>query len=184
MEIKNKLEKPYTENQKIDFIVENNHKKGYEIRETDTALEAWGFDENDLLIQTKQEKIQENDLKRDEALNQGIEYKGVLFDSDTDQKINLLAVISRMSDDDTITWFGKDNQPLECTKEDLFNIGDLITDLHTFCWGQNTKIKEAVNKAKTIEDIENIVIDYHKGSAINPAVQTGRIEEAVLPIFN
>lgn len=40
MEIKDRLEKPYTEKQKCDFIVKNNHNLGYEIQETDNALLA------------------------------------------------------------------------------------------------------------------------------------------------
>jgi DNA-directed RNA polymerase specialized sigma subunit len=40
MEIKDKLDKPYTEKQKCDFIVKNNHWLGYEIEETDEALLA------------------------------------------------------------------------------------------------------------------------------------------------
>ena len=40
MEIKDKLDKPYTEKQKCDFIVKNNHWLGYEIQETDEALLA------------------------------------------------------------------------------------------------------------------------------------------------
>ena len=43
MEIKAELLKPYTENERINFIVEHNHKNGYEIRETETAIEAWGY---------------------------------------------------------------------------------------------------------------------------------------------
>lgn len=43
MEIKAKLNKPYTAKQRADFIVANNHNKGYEIKETETALEAWGL---------------------------------------------------------------------------------------------------------------------------------------------
>lgn len=40
MEIKDRLEKPYTEKEKCDFIVKNNHWLGYEIQETDEALLA------------------------------------------------------------------------------------------------------------------------------------------------
>lgn len=40
MEIKDKLNKPYTEKQRLDFIVKNNHKFGYEIQETNEALLA------------------------------------------------------------------------------------------------------------------------------------------------
>lgn len=47
MEIKATLQNPYTENEKIDFIVEQNHNQGYEIRETETSLEAWGYTEEE-----------------------------------------------------------------------------------------------------------------------------------------
>ena len=56
MEIKAELIKPYTETQKVNFIVNNNHKLGYEIRETETALEAWGYTEDEKREQ-EQERI-------------------------------------------------------------------------------------------------------------------------------
>lgn len=40
MEIKNRLNKPYSNKQQADFIVENNHNLGYEIQETEDALLA------------------------------------------------------------------------------------------------------------------------------------------------
>ena len=54
MEIKAELKKPYTDEQRIKFIVENNHKKGYVIEEADNALIAWGETEEE-----KQAKEQE-----------------------------------------------------------------------------------------------------------------------------
>ena len=59
MELKNTLNKPYTEEQKMNFIVDNNHNKGYEIRETETALEAWGSTEEEIQEQEKQNQINE-----------------------------------------------------------------------------------------------------------------------------
>lgn len=53
MEIKAQLDKPYTEEARIDFIVENNHRQGYEIRETETTLEAWGYTEEEKEQQEK-----------------------------------------------------------------------------------------------------------------------------------
>lgn len=47
MEMKATLNKPYTENQRIDFIVLNNHRNGYEIRETHEELQAWGYTEEE-----------------------------------------------------------------------------------------------------------------------------------------
>ena len=160
MEIKAILSKPYTEEQRMDFIVKQNHQNGYEIRETEEALEAWGADDIEKLEQAKLSKIGENDSARDEALNAGVTYKDVLFDSDTDQKVNLLATVSTMGDEETIVWFGKDNQPLVCSKEDLINIGGLITQLHSFCWNKNAELKAEINYAETIEDVEAIEIDY------------------------
>lgn len=40
MEIKAKLNKPYTDKQRMDFIVEYNHNNGFEIQETEETLLA------------------------------------------------------------------------------------------------------------------------------------------------
>lgn len=47
MEIKAQLNKPYSDKQRADFVVINNHNKGYDIKETETALEAWGLTEEE-----------------------------------------------------------------------------------------------------------------------------------------
>ena len=60
MEIKATLNKPYTEEQRINFIVEQNHQQGYEIRESETALEAWGY---------TQEEKEEQEYERIQALS-------------------------------------------------------------------------------------------------------------------
>ena len=56
MEIKSELLKPHSEKQRIDFIIEQNHKKGYEIRETDKALQAWGYTAEEI-AQQEQDRI-------------------------------------------------------------------------------------------------------------------------------
>lgn len=59
MEIKATLNKPCSEKDRLDFIVEKNHQNGYEIRETETALEAWGLTEAEKQEQTKEATKQE-----------------------------------------------------------------------------------------------------------------------------
>lgn len=54
MELKSELLKPYTDEQRMDFIVEQNHQQGYEIRETETALQAWGYTEDEQQQQERQ----------------------------------------------------------------------------------------------------------------------------------
>ena len=118
------------------------------------------YSDAEKLEQAKQQKISENDTVRDATLIQGVTYQNILFDSDTDQKINLLATVSVMPDGATVEWFGMNNDSLVCTKEDLMNIGNLIIALHSFCWNKNAMIKEEINNAQTIEEVENIKIDY------------------------
>lgn len=54
MEIKVVLNKPYTEDEKINFIIQQNHKNGYLIKKTDIALEAWGYTEEEKEQQEKE----------------------------------------------------------------------------------------------------------------------------------
>lgn len=54
MEIKAELKKPYTNEQRIKFIVENNHKLGYVIEETDKALLALGETEEEKQAKEKE----------------------------------------------------------------------------------------------------------------------------------
>lgn len=49
MEIKAELKQPYSNTDRMNFIVKYNHGLSYEIRETDTALEAWGKSDEDYI---------------------------------------------------------------------------------------------------------------------------------------
>lgn len=54
MEIKAELLKPYTEQEKINFIVEQNHRLGYTIEEQEDKLVALGYTEQEKLKQEKE----------------------------------------------------------------------------------------------------------------------------------
>lgn len=69
MEIKATLQKPYEEKDRLDFIVEQNHQHGYEVKETEAALEAWGptaeeiaQSEKEAVIAQKKEELAQIDL--------------------------------------------------------------------------------------------------------------------------
>ena len=53
MEIKATLQKPYTEEERMNFIVEYNHGMGYTIEETETELQALGYTEEEIAMQEK-----------------------------------------------------------------------------------------------------------------------------------
>ena len=170
-----RLDTPYTFEDKQNFLYKHGEMYQRRIVELDTlyALEPYETLENgkivinenynnEILESHKLFKINENNVKRNIRLSGGVTYNDVLFDSDTDQKVNLLATVNMMSDTDTVVWFGMDNQGLLCTKADLMAIGGLITELHSFCWQNNAYIKEQIENAESIEEVENIVIDYDR----------------------
>ena len=139
--------------------------KDLEIKFTDKNIvridgKLYFEDSQEALDQAKAKKIEQNDINRDNKLNGGVEYRGVLFDSDTDQKTNLMYMERKLSDSDIITWYGMGNEPLSCNKEDLNNIGNLIVQLDTYCWTRNAEIKQAIAEAKSLEELEAIGIQY------------------------
>ena len=56
MEIKAELIKPYTEEQRIKFIIEQNHRLGYSIEEQSTKLVALGLTQEELSQQERNRK--------------------------------------------------------------------------------------------------------------------------------
>lgn len=76
MEIKARLYKPYTEAQRMNFIVEQNHQNSYELKETDVALEAWGYTEEEIEKQEK-ERIAKLSLTKREVFLALYKDKGI-----------------------------------------------------------------------------------------------------------
>ena len=76
MEIKATLQKPYTEAQKMDFVVAYNHQLGYTINETEIELQALGYTEEELK-QQEHERIQELSMTRGDLFEALILAQGV-----------------------------------------------------------------------------------------------------------
>ncbi|MBO7696264.1 MAG: hypothetical protein J6T10_26810 [Methanobrevibacter sp.] len=91
MEIKAELIKPYTEDERINFIVEQNHQNGYEIKETETALEAWGY--------TAEEKAQQEAERIAQLhLTRGDVFRGLLMARQV-TRAQIRALIEAMPDE-------------------------------------------------------------------------------------
>ena len=76
MKIIAEIKQPYTENERISFIVEQNHKLGYEIRETETGLEAWGYAEEEKQKQER-ERLDKLSMTRGDVFEALILAKGL-----------------------------------------------------------------------------------------------------------
>lgn len=76
MEIKATLLKPYTERDRLNFIIEQNRKLNYEIRETEEAIEAWGYTEEEL-AELERERISKLSLTKREVFLALLDDKGI-----------------------------------------------------------------------------------------------------------
>lgn len=76
MEIKAILQKPYTENERMDFIVQYNHNLRYEIKETEVELQALDYSEEELDEQEKA-RVQELSMTRSDFFDGTIQAWGV-----------------------------------------------------------------------------------------------------------
>ena len=65
MEIKAELIKPYTEEQRLDFIINQNYGNGFKIKETENSLQAWGYTTEELEQQNKEYLMKSNMTKLD-----------------------------------------------------------------------------------------------------------------------
>lgn len=89
MEIKATLHKPYTDNQRVDFIVTYNHNQGYVIEETETELQALGYTEEELDLQER-ERIAKLNLTGADVERGIYQAKGMDFD-------DIIALVEHLS---------------------------------------------------------------------------------------
>lgn len=92
MEIKATLQKPYTENERMDFIVEYNHNQGFVIEETETELQALGYTEEEIALQEK-ERIAKLKLTKREVFLGLYQAKGITPDMIQAQITDPMALI-------------------------------------------------------------------------------------------
>lgn len=100
MEIKATLNKPYTDEQRMHFIVTENHQKGYEIKETELALEAWGYTAEEEEEQ-EQERIAKLHLTRGDVFRGLLQAKGIT-------RAQIRALIEAMPDETQEQAFAKE----------------------------------------------------------------------------
>lgn len=164
MEIKAELIKPYTEEEKIEFIVEQNHNNNYEIKETETALEAWGYTEEEVLKNLKIAKQTENTKKAKQAVENGyVTFKGAQFETNAQTVGDLTAsmLLVQQAGLESYSWLTKDDKIVELTLEDFGELGGLIAQYKAGVWNEKyLNFKEQIENAKTIEEVNNIELNY------------------------
>ena len=166
MKIKAELLKPYTENERMNFIVEQNHKLGYTIEEADDALLAWGKSDEEILEQTKLEKQAENTTKAKQAVENGyVTFKDAQFETNAqtvgDLTATMLMLQAQQDSDVTYLWLSKDDKVVELTLEDFGTLGGLIAEYKNTIWQEKyINYKTQIEQAQTVDAVNNINLDY------------------------
>lgn len=172
MEIKAELNKPYTEEQRLNFIVEQSHGKGYEIKETENALQAWSKTETEVLQVLKVSKHEENTRLAKLAVENGhVVFKGAEFETNAQTVGDLTATMLLMQSSgiETYSWLSKDDRVVALTVEDFGTLGGLIAEYKNIIWQEKyIAYKAAIEQAETIEAVNAIDIDYTAESTNEP----------------
>ena len=169
------LNKPFTNKEFASFVCEHQGLKSFETISAFCFLEPDEFIENDKIVKNlnyeneqlilaKNLKYSENEKLREEFFLQGVVYKNINFEMDLEQRQNLDYYSRKMINEniETVKWFASDGVSyLDCTVEDLLNIGALIENKIAYVWQiQNPKIKNLINNAKTLDELNQIQIKY------------------------
>ncbi|MBR6641352.1 MAG: DUF4376 domain-containing protein [Clostridia bacterium] len=159
MEVKATLKNPFSEEERLSFIVENNHLKGWQINETDTELQALGY--SDLEI-AKGNKLSElANLKSTKLLT--LNYGGNVYQVDSDSKINISGKVSQIllatssgQDIGAINWITKDNKVVSFSKEEFMAFATAVAAHTEAVIFKHDQLRTAVNNATSIDEIKAI----------------------------
>lgn len=164
MEIKAAIEKPCTDEERADFIVVQNHQKGYIIEETDEVIEAWGQTSEELLADKKAAKQQENTEKAKLAVENGhVVFKNAEFETNAQTVGDLTATMLLMQAGgvESYLWLSKDDQTVALTVEDFGTLGGLIATYKNTIWQEKyITYKAQIEQADTVDAVNAIVLDY------------------------
>lgn len=175
-----KLEKPYTDKQKADFIVKYNHNQGLIIHETNDTLFALEVDE---IIQDEQpiknpnyqieqleklrtSKFTEINTAKEQAFKSGFYFNNQHFDCDDRAQTRLSAQLTIANPETEIIWLDYDYKPITFTYDEFLQLCNTATKIVSsieFLTGQYISAAEI---AQTSEEIEKITPDFST-TAIN-----------------
>ena len=167
MEIKSELLKPYTNKQRTDFIVQQNHRNGYTIEETDKALIAWGKTDEEKLNEAKIYKYNEINngariyLESGEALFEVAEGKHIEATDGNIAKLSAYALSFMTGVQSEVYWNTKEDETIALNQEQLTQALMGLGEVQATVW--NVKFPyylKLLELATTVEEINEINVDY------------------------
>lgn len=167
MEIKATLNKPFNQEQKNDFIIVNNRQLGYEIRETETQLEAWGKTDEELLVDAKASKQTENvNACNNKRYNQSFtitlqEDKLCEFDTSEQTQRDLLTAGGVTSRGLTYQgWICNNGTEIDLTEDDIQAIFQQFFMMVSPLYAIEKQYADAIDACTTVEEVNAIELNY------------------------
>lgn len=174
MEIKAELIQPYTEEEKTDFIINQNHNLGYEIRYVITSsenkngqydLQAWGQDEQEIFEELKQEKYDENQKKLDYArvnhiFTVTLQEQECTFDTKEKTQSDLNSAMLSANAGYPWKWTTNNKVKIYLQVEDIITINETFQTLVNEDIDKWTYFEELIDNAKTKQELDEIDINY------------------------
>ncbi len=183
-----KLEKPYTDAQRADFVVVHNHQNGRKIEETATALyalEAYELLEGDIVVDNtaayeaeqlalaKEAKVQEATDKaysfeqKDAVITVNATHfvtrtGGVYhIEGNLTNNIKMSAYASALGEADVVPWNTKENVNILLNKAACATLTALMSQMNAKLWTVDFPAYLAqIEAATTVEAVRAIEIDY------------------------
>ena len=179
-----KLEKPYTDTQRADFIIEYNRKNGLKIEETQNALFA--LEANEIIVdgepvinpdyeqqhfeQVKALKLKENDEKVNIALVQTFTVEvgedktpcEFIYNEKTERNLNSSAIGFLAGQYETKQWTDEQGITVNLSAEDVAAVLLTFNDFANAIWDKWGNYKQQIEQCETAEEIESIIINYGK----------------------
>lgn len=189
-----KLNKPYTNKQRADFIVAYNHQQGLTIEETDTALyalEAWELLEGDTVIDNTQAYEAEQLLKAKESKTQEATDKAYSFEEkdalvtvnatnlktrasgiyhiegNLTNNIKMSAYASTLDDTTVVPWNTKENVNILLNKTACQTLTSLMSRMNAKLWTVDFPTYLAqIDTCETADEVNAINIEYQSPSEV------------------
>lgn len=121
--------------------------------------------ESEALGIIKSDKQKENTALAKNAVENGyVEFKGAQFETNAQTVGDLTAsmLLVQQAGLESYSWLTKDDKVVELTLEDFGTLGGLIAQYKASVWNEKyLNYKEQIETAKTIEEINNIELNYN-----------------------
>ena len=161
------LKKPCSNKARADFIVENNHHKGYQIKETKTKIQALDYDDTEKFENAKSEKLNElntivsrydsykcNDIYITSSVG------GYRFNADSRSQTNLRGLISVLDDVKSVAYKDYDNEFQSLNKEQIQIIFSECILNGQNLYKQKWDYAEKIKTCETIEELNSIEFNF------------------------